>query len=61
MAFILNVYEYYQHIKEDVSKHSSKAPEWLQIKLQPKMSIMEIAEKKLEITDYNGADYSYLS
>ena len=59
--YYLNVYEYYQHIKEDVSKHSSKAPEWLQIKLQPKMSIMEIAEKELDINDYNGSDYSYLS
>ena len=24
-------------------------------------ALSEIAEKKLEITDYNGADYSYLS
>ena len=59
--YYLDVHEYYHYIKEDISKHSCKAPDWLQIKPQPKMSIMEIAEKKLEITDYNGADYSYLS
>lgn len=59
--YYLNVYEFYQHIKEDISKHSCKAPQWLQIKPQPKMSIMEIAEKELDINDYNGSDYSYLS
>ena len=59
--YYLNVYDYCQYIKEDVSKHSCKVPEWLKIKPQPKMSIMDIAEKKLEITDYNGADYSYIS
>ena len=59
--YYLNVYEYYHYIKEDVSKCTYKAPEWLQIKPQPKMPIMEIAEKELDINDYNGSDYSYLS
>ena len=59
--YYLNVYEYYQYIEEDISKYSCKAPEWLQIKPQPKMSIIEIFEKELDINDYNGADYSFLS
>jgi hypothetical protein len=58
--YYLDVHEYYHYIKEDISKHSCKAPEWLQIKPQPKMSIMVIAEKELDINDYNGSDYSYL-
>ena len=59
--YYLDVYEYYQYIKEDMSKYSCKEPKWLQIKSQPNMSIIEIVEKELDITDYNGTDYSYLS
>jgi hypothetical protein len=59
--YYLDVHEYYHYTKEDISKHSYKEPEWLKIKPQPKMSIMEIAEKELDIMDYNGSDYSYLS
>ena len=58
--YYLNVYENYQYIEEDISKYSCKVPEWLQIKPQPKMSIIEISEKELDINDYNGADYSFL-
>ena len=59
--YYLDVHEYYHYIKEDVSKCTYKTPEWLKIKPQSKMSIMEIAEKELDINDYNGSDYSYLS
>jgi hypothetical protein len=57
--YYLNVYKYYQHIEEDISKYFCKAPKWLKIKSQPKMSIMEIYKKQFDITDYNGADYLY--
>ena len=59
--YYLDVLKYYQYIKEDMSKYLCKEPKWLRIKPQLKMSIMDIVEKELEITDYNGADYSYLS
>ncbi len=59
--YYLNVYEYYQYIQKDISKYSCKAPQWLQIKSQPVMPLMEIDKKNLDISDYNGLDYTYFS
>ena len=59
--YYLHVYEYYHYIEEDISKYSCKAPDWLKIKSQPVMPLMEIDKKKLDICDYNGLDYSFFS
>ena len=59
--YYLHVYEYYHYMKEDISKYSCKEPEWLKIKSQPVMSLMEIDKKNLDIIDYNGLDYTYFS
>lgn len=57
--YYLHVYEYYHYIEKDISKYSCKAPEWLKIKSQPVMTLMEIDKKKLDVCDYNGLDYSF--
>ena len=56
--YFLSVYEYYQYIEEDISKYSCKPPEWLNLRIQPEMSLFEIYKKGLDYLDYNGLDYS---
>ena len=55
---IRDVYEYYYYLKEDVFKHNCKAPEWLKINTQPFMSLKDIDKKVLNISDYNGLEFS---
>ena len=59
--YYLHVYEYYHYIEEDISKYSCREPKWLKIKSQPVMPLMEIDKKNLDISDYNGLDYTYFS
>lgn len=56
--YYLDVYEYYHYLKEDISKYTCKAPEWLNIKPQPFMSVKDIDENGLDMRDYNGLEYS---
>jgi|TARA_B100001093_G_scaffold198933_1_gene191154 hypothetical protein len=56
--YYLDVYEYYHYLKRDVSKYTCKAPEWLKINAQPFISLKDIDKKGLNISDYNGLEYS---
>ena len=56
--FYLNVYEYLDYAKYDYSKYIIKAPCWLNIQSQPKLSIKDIYVSGLDFYDYNGLDYS---
>ena len=56
--FYLNVYEFRDYSKYDCSKYYSKAPEWLNIHLQPEKKLQEIVELGLDAYAFNGLDYS---
>ena len=56
--FYLNVYEFRDYAKYDCSKYYSKAPEWLNIQLQPEKKLQEIVELGLDAYAFNGLDYT---
>ena len=56
--FYINVFEYIDYLKYDCSKYKKKIPEWLNIRSQPKKSLVEIDNFCLDAYAFNGLDYS---
>lgn len=56
--FYINVFEYIDYLKNDCSKYKKKIPEWLNIRSQPKKSLVEIDNFCLDAYAFNGLDYS---